>query len=166
MKVARYPVLAASLLSPAPCFFSNRPIMDGHVLVVDDDRDTADSLARLIRSFGYETKAVYDGSQAVEEAAAFLPDMALIDIGMPGFDGYETVTRIRQQRASVHVILVAVTGWTRDEDKQRAYESGFDLHVAKPMDIEKLKWLLSLLEPGSGGNGQPQPPATDRPRNG
>ena len=121
--------------------------MDERVLVVDDSRDAADSLARLIEAYGYQAKPVYDGEQAIEAAADFAPDMALIDIGMPGLDGYETVSRIRQQRGSTHVILVAVTGWTRDEDKRRAYECGFDLHVAKPLTDEALKELLALLDP-------------------
>jgi CheY-like chemotaxis protein len=124
--------------------------MSERILVVDDDRDAADSLARLIGSFGYEAKAVYEGEQAIEQAAEFLPDMALIDIGMPDLNGYETA-RIRQQRGSEHVILVAVTGWTREEDKRRAYDCGFDLHVAKPMSAETLKELLVLLDPSAGG---------------
>ena len=123
--------------------------MNEHVLVVDDNRDTADGLARLINSFGYKARAVYGGQEAVDESAAFHPDMALIDIGMPDLDGYETVRRIREQRTNVHVIIVAVTGWSRDEDKRRAYEVGFDLHVAKPMDAGKLKELLALLDPES-----------------
>jgi CheY-like chemotaxis protein len=121
--------------------------VEERILVVDDSPDAADSLARLIESCGYQAKAVYDGQQAIDAAATFLPDMALIDIGMPGLDGYETVTRIRQQRGATHVILVAVTGWTRDEDKRRAYESGFDLHIAKPMTTEALTELLALLDP-------------------
>jgi CheY-like chemotaxis protein len=121
--------------------------MNEHVLVVDDNRDTADGLARLISSFGYQARAVYGGEDAVRETAAFQPDMALVDIGMPDLDGYETVKRIRQERGNVHVIIVAVTGWSRDEDKRRAYEAGFDLHVAKPMDADKLKELLALLDP-------------------
>ena len=125
--------------------------MTERILVVDDNRDTADSLARLIRSLGYEAKAVYDGRHAIEEAPLFLPDMALIDIGMPGLNGYETVSQIRQQVGNMHTILVAVTGWSRDEDKQRAYESGFDLHVAKPMNAETLKELLALVDPVGEG---------------
>jgi CheY-like chemotaxis protein len=117
------------------------------ILIVDDNRDTADSLARLIKALGYEAKAVYDGLQAVEQASAFLPDMALIDIGMPGLDGYETVSRIRHLLGNTQTILVAVTGWSGDEDKRRAYESGFDLHVPKPMSVEALKELLALVDP-------------------
>jgi CheY-like chemotaxis protein len=121
--------------------------MPDRVLVVDDNRDAADSLARLIQTYGHEAKAVYDGSAALEETETFEPDMALVDIGMPGMDGYETVTELRKRRGQVHLIVVAVTAWSRDEDKLRAYESGFDLHVAKPMSAEKLKELLKLLDP-------------------
>jgi CheY-like chemotaxis protein len=131
--------------------------MQERVLVVDDDRDSADSLARLIQELGYEAKAVYRGDEALDEVAGFQPDMALIDLGMPGIDGFETVSRFRQQRGAVHVILVAVTGWSRDEDKRRAYDSGFDLHVTKPMTLEKLKQLLGLLDP----DGQGGPPRLD-----
>jgi CheY-like chemotaxis protein len=117
------------------------------ILVVDDDRATADTLALLIRTLGCDAKAVYSGQAAVDQISTFEPDMALIDIGMPERDGYDTVAAIRQQPGGKHVILVAVTGWSRDEDKRRAYEAGFDLHVTKPMRVETLKELLSLLDP-------------------
>ena len=121
--------------------------MRERILVVDDDRATADTLALLIRALDCEAKAVYSGEAAIQQIAEFEPDMALIDIGMPECDGYETVTSIRQQSGGMHVILVAVTGWSRDEDKRRAYDAGFDLHVTKPMRLETLKELLSLLDP-------------------
>jgi len=121
--------------------------MAERILVVDDNHDAANSLAKLIESFGHDVKAVYGGNEAIEETATFLPDMALVDIGMPDLDGYETVRKLRERRGNVHLIVVAVTAWSRDEDKRRAYDSGFDLHVAKPMSIEKLKELLALLDP-------------------
>jgi CheY-like chemotaxis protein len=121
--------------------------MNERVLIVDDDRDTADSLARLVTIFGFEALAVYDGHSAVEQAHDFRPDMAFIDIEMPGLDGYDTVIQLRQQREKAQLILVAVTGWTRESDKRRAYDCGFDLHVAKPMSIDTLKQLLRLLDP-------------------
>jgi CheY-like chemotaxis protein len=117
------------------------------ILVVDDNRDAADSLARLIHSFGHEVKAVYGGNEALEETASFQPDMALVDIGMPGLDGFQTVSQLRQKRGNEHLIVVAVTAWSREEDKRRAYECGFDLHVSKPMDLKTLKELLLLLDP-------------------
>jgi CheY-like chemotaxis protein len=119
------------------------------ILVVDDDRDTADLQALLIGSLGYEARAVYSGQEAVAQISTYEPDMALIDIGMPDRDGYETVASIRQQPGGTHVILVAVTGWSRDEDKRKAYESGFDLHVTKPMHEDTLRGLLALLDPAA-----------------
>jgi CheY-like chemotaxis protein len=124
--------------------------MPERILVVDDNRDAADSLAKLIQSFGHDVRAVYDGFSALDETATFQPDMALVDIGMPGIDGYETVRQLRERRGNVHLIVVAVTAWSRDEDKQRAYESGFDLHIPKPMTVETLKELLRLLDPTHG----------------
>ena len=123
------------------------PTMSERVLVVDDNHDAADCLARLINGFGDEAKAVYDGNAAIKQAAEFHPDMVLLDIGMPGLDGYETLTRIRQQQQSKEMIFVALTAWSRDEDKRHAYECGFDLHVAKPMTTDKLEELLALLDP-------------------
>ena len=122
--------------------------MEERILVVDDDRDTADMMARLIRTLGYDAKPVYDGMQAVEEVITYAPDMALIDISMPEHDGYETVELIRQLPEGMHCILVAVTGWAREEDKSRAYAAGFDLHVTKPMAAETLQDLLTLVAPG------------------
>jgi CheY-like chemotaxis protein len=126
-------------------------VVSERILVVDDDRATADMQAMLISTLGYEAKAVYSGQDAVEQITTYEPDMALIDIGMPERDGYDTVAGIRQQPGGTHVILVAVTGWSRDEDKRRAYASGFDLHIAKPMRVETLKELIALLDPDGDG---------------
>jgi CheY-like chemotaxis protein len=122
-------------------------IVSERILVVDDDRSTADMQALLIGTLGYEAKAVYSGQDAVDLIPSYEPDMALIDIGMPERDGYDTVASIRRQPGGTHVILVAVTGWSRDEDKRKAYESGFDLHVTKPMREDTLRDLLALLDP-------------------
>jgi len=121
--------------------------MSQRVLIVDDNRDAADALGRLINSSGYEVKVVYNGEAGLTETVDFQPDMVLLDIGMPGLDGYETVREIRRRRSDVHLIVVAVTAWSGAEDKRRAYDSGFDLHVAKPMSRQTLNELLSLLDP-------------------
>jgi len=121
--------------------------MKDRILVVDDQCDVADSLVRLLKVLGYEARAIYDGRNAADVAANFLPDMAFIDIGMPDFDGYQTVSKIRRHRECAHAILVAFTGLANREAKQRAYEAGFDLHVAKPVNIDKLQEVLSLLNP-------------------
>ena len=118
------------------------------ILVVDDDRDTADSLARLLAALDYEAQAVYSGREAIEQAATFHPDLAFIDIGMPDLDGYQTLQRIRQLRGvAAQTVLIALTGNARPEDKQRAYECGFDLHIAKPMSLATLTEVLALLDP-------------------
>jgi two-component system, chemotaxis family, CheB/CheR fusion protein len=117
--------------------------MRARILVVDDDRDNADSLARLVGMLGYEAITAYSGPQAIEAAQDLCPEMALIDIGMPGMDGYETAARIRRL-TNDRTILVAVTGWSRQEDKQRATNSGFDLHFAKPLSLDALQDLLAI----------------------
>jgi CheY-like chemotaxis protein len=123
--------------------------MNERVLVVDDEHDTANTLAKLITLFGYDAIPVGSGQRAVEQAASCPADMALIDIEMPDMDGYETARRIRSLPDASHMILVAVTGWTRPEDKRRAYECGFDLHVAKPIDLATLMDVLGLLDPAN-----------------
>jgi CheY-like chemotaxis protein len=120
--------------------------MGKRVLVADDNEYTADSFARLIRLCGHEATAVYSGSEAVKCSAEFLPDMVLLDIDMPSMDGYEAAARIRHDQAHSQPILVAVTGWAREEDQIRAYDAGFDLHVAKPLSFERLKDLTAMLE--------------------
>src|SRR5688500_1050155 len=119
--------------------------MSKRILVVDDSQYVADASARLIALCGYEVKAVYDGRQAIEQAAAFAPDMVLMDIGMPDLDGYETASRIRQVQGKANLLLIAVTCWTQDQEIQRAYESGFNLHVAKPLSLTALYGLLAML---------------------
>ena len=121
--------------------------MKDHVLIVDDNHDLADVMADAIRRFGYSAKAVYNGEDALRENTTFLPDMVLVDIDMPGLNGYETIERMRQKRPAAEIIIVAVTGLTSDEHQCRAYEAGFDLFVAKPISAEKLKELMALLDP-------------------
>jgi len=121
--------------------------MKEHVLIVDDNRDLADVLADAIQTFGYSAKAVYNGEDALRENTSFLPDMVLVDIDMPGLNGYETIERMRQKRPAAEIVMVAVTGLTSDEHQRQAYEAGFDLFIAKPIGAEKLRELLALLDP-------------------
>ncbi|HEY2415970.1 MAG TPA: response regulator [Pirellulaceae bacterium] len=129
--------------------------MKERILVVDDQRDIADALTRLLQTLGYDAKAVYESQRAVVEAADFLPDLMFIDIGMPDIDGYKTVAKIRGNRECAHAVLIALTGWSGPEDRHRAYESGFDLHITKPMSMDKLMEVLSLIDP----KGQTMSPA-------
>jgi CheY-like chemotaxis protein len=115
------------------------------ILVADDNRDAADSLAMILRLAGHEVHAAHDGREAVEAAAWFRPDVALLDIGMPKLNGYEACRRIREQPWGMNIVLVAITGWGQEEDKRRASEAGFDHHLTKPVDPAALEPLLATL---------------------
>jgi signal transduction histidine kinase len=108
------------------------------VLVVDDNRDAADSLAHLLRLLGDEVEVAFDGATALETLPAFRPDAVLLDIGMPGMDGYATARAIRHMPDGAQILLIAMTGWGQEEDKLRATEAGFDVHLVKPVAIEAL----------------------------
>lgn len=128
--------------------------MPNRILIVDDCHYVADAAARLIAVCGYETRAVYDGREAITEAAHFAPDMVLMDIGMPELDGYEAAARIRREPATSKVLLVAVTCYDQEQDRQRAYASGFDLHVPKPVTLTTLLGLLSTLQKRNVGRSR------------
>jgi PAS domain S-box-containing protein len=112
------------------------------VLVVDDSKDNAESLSQLVRSMSHETELAYDGPSAVDAAARFAPDVVLLDIGLPGFDGYEVARRIRASEGGRSIRLIAITGWGQDGDKRRAWAAGFDAHLTKPVDPAT---LLSII---------------------
>jgi signal transduction histidine kinase/ActR/RegA family two-component response regulator len=117
------------------------------VLIADDNHDAADSMAMLISMDGYEVRAVYDGRAAVTAAGSFRPDVALLDIGMPELDGYAVAKVLRGQRGGIGIYLIALTGWGRQEDRQRALEAGFDTHLTKPVDPHQLRNLLRERAP-------------------
>ncbi len=116
------------------------------VLVADDNVDGVDMMALLFRELGCEVRATRDGEAAVREAEAFRPDLAVLDIGMPGMDGLEACRRIRQQPWGRSVLMVAVTGWGQDDDRRRSAEAGFDRHLVKPVEPATLAHLLEEVE--------------------
>jgi PAS domain S-box-containing protein len=115
------------------------------VLVVDDNRDAAMSLAMMLKLMGSEVKTAHDGMEALDVAAVFRPDLVLLDIGMPRLNGHETARRIREQPWAKNVVLVALTGWGQEEDRRRSEEAGFDSHMVKPIEPRALEKLLSRL---------------------
>jgi CheY-like chemotaxis protein len=121
------------------------------VLVVDDNRDAANSLAMLLELSGNRTEAAYDGLAAIEAAARFEPDVVLLDIGLPGLNGYEVALRMRNEPWGKRAKLVAVTGWGEAEDLERSRDAGFDAHLLKPVDHEALVKLLGEFGPPVGG---------------
>lgn len=117
--------------------------MPRRVLVADDNLDALNSLAMLIELAGHEVRKAADGCEALDVAEQWRPDLALLDIGMPGLDGYEVVRRIRAQSWGSGMQLIAISGWGQAEDRRRAMEAGFDMHFVKPIGFETLNELLS-----------------------
>ena len=113
------------------------------VLVVDDNRDAADSLAVLLDYLGYTVQVAHDGPGALQQAELFRPALVLLDIGMPEMDGFEVARRFRAQEKWNDLVIVALTGWGQEEDRQRSREAGFDHHLVKPTDIDALQGLLA-----------------------
>ena len=112
------------------------------VLIADDNHDGAESLAMLIEMSGHETFVAHTGVDALQLAATHRPHIAILDIGMPGMDGYQVVQQIRDQPWGVDMILIALTGWGQEDDKRRAMRAGFDHHLTKPVDPNALDQLL------------------------
>jgi signal transduction histidine kinase len=119
------------------------------ILLADDNRDALETLARLLQLGGHEIYKAMDGVQALEAATRVRPDLVLLDIGMPGMDGYEVARRIRSQPWGRSATLVALTGWGQESDRKRSRDAGFDTHCIKPLDPQRLSMLLaSLSTPG------------------
>jgi PAS domain S-box-containing protein len=135
---------------PAPEFAAVSAIAARHIssprrkiLVVDDNRDSATSMAKLLNIMGNETYVAHDGAEALKAAAEFKPQVILLDIGMPNLNGYEAAKRIRREAWGRDVVLMAMTGWGQEDDKRRSKEAGFDHHLVKPVDLQKLEALLA-----------------------
>ncbi|HET7362189.1 MAG TPA: response regulator [Burkholderiales bacterium] len=120
------------------------PAQPVRILVADDNRDTADSLQRVLMLYGHEVRVAYDGAAALSVGEQFRPRVAILDIAMPGTNGYE-VARALRLRHGGEVTLVALTGWGQDADRRRALEAGFDYHLIKPVDPNELNTLLGRL---------------------
>ena len=112
-------------------------------LVVDDDRDCANSLVLLLDIIGYRAAAVYDGAAALDAIAALRPNVILLDISLPQVNGYDLARMVRAQFSAI--TLIAITGWARDEDRAQALDAGCDLHLAKPVNLQTLRQALAML---------------------
>jgi signal transduction histidine kinase len=131
--------------APAPAAASARERADAprSVLIADDNRDALESLAALLSMHGHEVHVAADGGEALAQAERVRPDVVLLDIGMPGLTGYEVARRIRASDWGQQMLLVALTGWGQAEDQARAHAAGFDHHITKPVDLERLLGLLA-----------------------
>jgi CheY-like chemotaxis protein len=120
------------------------------ILVVDDNRDSAESLAMVLRLSGYDVRTAHDGQQALVDAQVYRPDLVLLDIGLPGVSGYEVARRLRLEPGVVPTKLVALSGYSREEDRRQAYAVGFDHYLVKPVDFDALHKLLAALHSTTG----------------
>jgi PAS domain S-box-containing protein len=140
----RLPMLSeAPRPQPPAAVEAPAPQTPRRLLIVDDNEDGAESLAMLLEAGGHETHQVHDGLAAIAAAERLRPDLVLLDIGLPRMNGYDVCRRIRQQPWGRDLMLVALTGWGQEEDRQRSKEAGFDAHLVKPVDFDLLDKLLA-----------------------
>jgi PAS domain S-box-containing protein len=156
--VVRLPIVAESaktLPQSMPERANPGPTRSLRILVVDDNRDSTESLGLLLRLSGHDVRGAYDGLEAIGAADEFRPDVVLLDIGLPKMDGYDVARRLRQEPWGQAMVVIAVTGWGQEEDRQRSIDAGFDHHLVKPVDPLTLLELLASFE--RAANALPDP---------
>ncbi len=141
----RLPVVAKSSVPKEEASAQEDGKSSLRLLIVDDNRDGADTLAMMLELSGNETHTAYDGEQAVVAAAKFLPDVILLDIGLPKLNGHEACRRIRESEAGKGMVIIAQTGWGQEEDRAKTREAGFDHHLVKPVNPRELEQLLKSI---------------------
>jgi CheY-like chemotaxis protein len=142
--VVRLPVVTgAGQDAPAALEKAAEPGPSEKILVVDDNRDAAQTMAYLLQAEGHEVKTAYGGEEAVTQAAEFRPDLIFMDLGMPQVDGYEATRRIRALSGDRRPRIIALTGWGQAADRQRASDAGMDGHLVKPADPRVLREVIS-----------------------
>jgi CheY-like chemotaxis protein len=145
--VVRLPVMA-TLASQPPSTLKETVQRTGpslRVLVVDDNVDTAQTLGMLLTALRHDVRTAHDGTAALEAALDFRPNLVLLDIGLPGLNGFEVAKRLRQQPVLSSVVLVAMTGYSQESDRLRSQEAGFDHHLVKPADFGKVQQILAII---------------------
>ncbi len=124
---------------------ARQPHAAQRVLIIDDNRDSADSLRMLLQIWGFDAICANDGAEGLSAAQTFSPEIVLLDIGLPGTSGYEVAQQLRRLPQTEGSVLVAITGYGQDEDRRRASAAGFDHHLVKPVDPTVLEQLLQRL---------------------
>jgi PAS domain S-box-containing protein len=148
--VVRLPLAAREMPSGVPKTpaggAARRRLVHRRILVVDDNRDAAESLAVLLRLLGHDVRTAYDGRLALETAAGYDPNVILLDIGLPGLDGFEVCQRLRASPDRAKAVIIAMTGYGQEEDKRHSQKAGFDAHLVKPVDLGALQDVLARPE--------------------
>lgn len=145
--LVRLPVLPVTASAPSTVISDRDEVPEAlcRIVVVDDNRDAANTLTMMLRLRGYEIQTAYDGLEAIETVTAFRPRVVLLDIGLPAMNGYDVARHIRGQSWGGEMCLIALTGWGQDGDKLKATEAGFDHHFTKPADLAALERLLQRI---------------------
>jgi CheY-like chemotaxis protein len=117
------------------------------ILIADDNQDAAELLAQSLQLAGHAVTTVHDGRAALDAIAAQQPDLALLDIGMPGMDGHQLAEAIRRDPGLRHTVLAAITGWGSGEDRERSHRAGFDHHLTKPVDLDSIMAIAAAIRP-------------------
>ena len=155
--VVRLPVVLASLPLAPPLL--REPVQQREkscrVLVVDDNVDAAQAMAMLLEMSGHEGRMAHDGPSALEAALCWQPELVLLDIGLPGLNGFEVAKRIRPEPLLKKVVLVALTGYGLEADRQRSREAGFDHHLVKPTGFDAIEKILESVSQGGAGRIEP-----------
>jgi signal transduction histidine kinase len=151
VRLPAMPRTAPAVRAPAGSAATLTGVTGRRILVVDDNRDAAESLALMLRMSGNEVDTVFDGADAIAAVARFRPDVVLMDIGMPRLDGYQTARAIRDRDRGGDVVLIAITGWGSDGDRRLSRDAGFDRHLVKPVVPAELFTLLASLDPAPPG---------------
>ena len=138
----RLPILPSPLPAPLPTTPALARDVPCRMLIVDDNQDSARSMSTLQRLRGHETRTAFTGPDAIVAAADFIPEVVLMDIGLPGMDGYEVARRLRAIPALAGAFLVAMTGYGSDEDRAAGKDAGFDEYLIKPVDLDALRERL------------------------
>jgi CheY-like chemotaxis protein len=145
--LVRLPVFAPPPAAPSRAEAAPPATASLRILVADDLRDTADSMAAFLRSRGHEVAVAYDGAQALAEVERFRPHVALLDIGMPGLSGHDVCRKLRQQPWARHTLVIAITGWGQESDQRLTADAGFDHHLVKPVDAAELERWIATARP-------------------
>jgi two-component system CheB/CheR fusion protein len=116
------------------------------LLVVDDNKDAAESMSMLLEMWGHEVAYAYDGPSALETAEQWHPEAVFLDIGLPGMDGYEVAERLRGLPEAKHAVLIAITGYGQEDDRRRSRRAGIDHHLVKPVAPDALRSLIDSLQ--------------------
>ena len=147
--IVRLPVLSKPSVAAQPIPAAAEPSPERRIMIVDDNRDAADSLAMLMEITGNKTYMAHDGVEAVEAIEKHRPEVVLLDIGLPGLTGHEVCRRVREQPWGKDIVMIALTGWGQEDDRRKSEEAGFNGHLVKPVDYDKLLELLSSLTNGA-----------------